>query len=619
MTSEVRQTASPSGYRLRVEVGGEMRIFVVRRGDTTIGALPENDLSFELEGLSRRHAILREDEGVLTIEDLESKNGTFVDGVRISRAELAAGSCVDLPGVTIRVEKTDPEDQEVAISLEGCEPSPSPHPITPSRVAPVGRRKTDEPPRWIELVNELGAAVLGAEDPVMTDFLGKLVQGIGATGACLFEWHDKGAAAILAIWDQGQVVPPLDQLDEVCAGASAAGREQAVVASFLLGEERPLAVAVASSPALSTRGLLLWGDFPHRPASTPLLELVLRLTLNPQPEHIAIDWPPAAGSAPPLLFPDGHVVGKSAAMMAVYEQLQALVQGDIPVLISGETGVGKEHIARILHLSSKRRNGPFQIVHCAAIPADLLEAELFGIEKGVATGVTGRKGTFELAAGGIVFLDEISEMPPPLQAKMLRVLQCREVQPVGAGSPRPIDVRILAATNSNPEQLIRDSRFRRDLYFRIAGFNLSVPPLQQRREDIPALVEDFLRRSSAEVGKRIRGISVKALRALVFAPWPGNVRQLELEVRRLVYMCPSGHAIDSTMLPADVLAPSPRTEIDAADTCASLDLDGRVADLERQLVVIALARTKGNRAKAARLLGVSRNGLLLKMERLGIQ
>jgi transcriptional regulator with PAS, ATPase and Fis domain len=308
------------------------------------------------------------------------------------------------------------------------------------------------------------------------------------------------------------------------------------------------------------------------------------------------------------------VPGESQAMRSFYAQMRPLVQGDLPVLLLGETGVGKEFLARILHDSSRRRGGPFVAVNCAAIPADLLEAEMFGIGKGIATGVVERRGKFQTAEGGTLFLDEIGDMPLELQAKLLRALQEKEVQPVG-GAPVPVDIRIVAATNSDLHRRMEDGRFRRDLYFRVAGFALRVPPLRERSEDVPALVERFLRAFAAESGKAVHGITVKALRALVEYPWPGNVRELEHEVRRLVYLCPAGQAVDSTMLSAHVVSDmgpgaSPRAE--------TLELEANVGALEARLIREALERSGGNRSQAARLLGISRNGLAIKMERLGI-
>ncbi len=216
-------------------------------------------------------------------------------------------------------------------------------------------------------------------------------------------------------------------------------------------------------------------------------------------------------------------------------------------------------------------------------------------------------------------LDEIGDMPLELQAKLLRALQEKEVQPVG-GAPMPVDIRVIAATNSDLHRRMEEGRFRRDLYFRVAGFALRVPPLRERREDIPALVESFMRAFAAETGKGVRGVTVKALRALIEYAWPGNIRELQHEVRRLVYLCPEGQAIDSTMVSLHIVAAAPGEGAEGVpeQVLDTLELAKNLEPLERRLIVEALARAGGNRTQAAKLLGISRNGLSIKMERLGI-
>jgi DNA-binding NtrC family response regulator len=320
---------------------------------------------------------------------------------------------------------------------------------------------------------------------------------------------------------------------------------------------------------------------------------------------------------PELPFPEGYVPGESPGMLALYRELHAVAASDMPVLLLGETGVGKEHLARILHAWSRRQAAPFLAVNCAAIPADLLEAEMFGIAKGVATGVQERAGRFELAHRGTLFLDEIGDLPLSLQAKLLRALEDEEVRPLG-GSPVSLDVRVVAATNGDLRAKMEEGRFRADLYFRLAGAVLEVPPLRRRPEDMPRLVEVFLRTFSRQARKRVRGITLRALELLERYPWPGNVRELEHEIRRLVYLCPDGQPIDAGLLSTAIRDPAPASGSVRGSTNGSLRLEDHVASLERRLILEALARTRGNRTRAAALLGISRNGLAIKMERLGL-
>jgi transcriptional regulator with GAF, ATPase, and Fis domain len=352
--------------------------------------------------------------------------------------------------------------------------------------------------------------------------------------------------------------------------------------------------------------LALDEEYVHEGRTSPLELVSPRATYVPDRTSLAVH---------DLTFPEGYIPGRSEAMRRLYEQMTPLRQGNLPVLLVGETGVGKELLARTVHLSSSRREGPFVAVNCAAVPADLLEAEMFGIGRGVATGVVARSGKFQSADGGTLFLDEVGDMPTALQAKLLRALQGGEIQPVG-GTPVAVNVRIVTATNTDLEERVRDGRFRRDVYYRIAGFELRVPPLRERRADLAALVAGFLADCALETGKSILGISDSALAALLRYPWPGNVRELQHEVRRLGYLCPDGESVEASMLSDRVWAceetSAPSAEIDTLDLRTNVDV------LERRLIARALARAEGSRAGAARLLGVSRNGLALKMERLGL-
>lgn len=310
-----------------------------------------------------------------------------------------------------------------------------------------------------------------------------------------------------------------------------------------------------------------------------------------------------------LSFPDGHVPGTVPEMREIYSQIEAVARWDLSVLLVGETGTGKEPLAETLHRSSLRAGGPLVAINCAALPAELLEAELFGIGARVATGVGPRRGRFQEANGGTLFLDEIAEMPLELQAKLLRVLQERLVRPLGE-PPVPIDVRIVAATNVGVPALLDSGRLRRDLYFRLAGLLVQVPPLRRRAGDLPLLVKGMVSRFSAEMGKPIRGITAGALRALLDHPWPGNVRELENVLRRAVIFCPAGGAIDRPLL--DPIEPStspPDRDHPAQER--SLNLEA----LEREAIREALSRANGNQVLAAKMLGISRHSLRRRLER----
>ena len=296
-------------------------------------------------------------------------------------------------------------------------------------------------------------------------------------------------------------------------------------------------------------------------------------------------------------------------MAALYGQMRALLRGRLSVLIHGETGVGKELIARILRNSSDRAAGPFVTINCAAIPRDLLEAEMTGVEK--------RTGVFQHAEGGTLFLDEVGELAPALQAKLLRALQEKEIRPLG-GRSRKVDVRVLAATNLDPQDQLADRRLRSDLYYRLAGGVLAVPPLRRRRDDIPDLVRHFLARAAEEAGVRLRGMTATAVARLQAYDWPGNVRELEHEMQLVAYRSHHGEVIDVAALDPRIRSPVPRTEAAVAGM-DSLALAPRVEALERALIREALVRTAGRQGEAALLLGISRNGLAKKLKRLGLK
>jgi transcriptional regulator with PAS, ATPase and Fis domain len=284
------------------------------------------------------------------------------------------------------------------------------------------------------------------------------------------------------------------------------------------------------------------------------------------------------------------------------------------VLITGESGTGKELVARAIHQRSDRSGHPFVAVNVAAIPDTLLESELFGHEKGAFTGAHARRlGKFELAHGGTIFLDEIGSLRLDLQTKLLRVLQEREVERLGGSRAIPVDVRVLAATNVNLRQAVRDRAFREDLYYRLNVVPIHVPPLRERREDITRLVEHFVRKFARECHRDVRGVSAGALAALTRYDWPGNVRELENVIQRAVVLARAAvlHLQD---VPLDVAMPE-TVSLLAED---ALPLREACDQFERQYVVRTLERAQWNVSRAARLLGVHRNTVLVKLASWGV-
>jgi len=316
------------------------------------------------------------------------------------------------------------------------------------------------------------------------------------------------------------------------------------------------------------------------------------------------------------------ILGTTSRMNDIRRLIERTAQSGVPVLITGENGTGKELSARAIHYMSSRKNKPFVAVNCAALPEALVEAELFGIEKGVATGVERRIGRIESANGGTLFLDEIGDLSLTAQAKLLRVLQEREVDWVGGRKPVSVDVRILAATNKDLKGEIQNGRFRQDLFFRLNVVHLHLPPLREVRTDVPVLAMHFLRKHAKEMERQIEGFSPEAMKALTTYHWPGNIRELENEVRRAIVLT------TGSQISVDDLSESVREErLETASTPSSngpssdnskQSLKDRVTVLEIQMIRDAMSQTGGDKRRTAKLLGLSHQGLLNKLKRYGL-
>ena len=313
---------------------------------------------------------------------------------------------------------------------------------------------------------------------------------------------------------------------------------------------------------------------------------------------------------------DRELTGKSAAMRSVFSLVSRIAPTKTTVLVTGESGTGKERVGRAVHFESDRAARPFLVINCGALPEQLMESELFGHEKGSFTGATGRhNGIFREAEGGTVMLDEVGELPASLQVKLLRVLQERKVRPVGSTHEIPIDVRVIAATNRDVEADVAAGKFRQDLYYRLNVIRLELPPLRERREDIAALTERFLRRFAKEMGKDVLGLTPDALRALERYNYPGNVRELENMIERAVALAGSP-SIGLGDLPREVSGMAGETNLGIATLPPEgCNLDDVVNEVERRLLVEALERTGGVRKHAAKLLGITFRSLRYRLEK----
>lgn len=406
-------------------------------------------------------------------------------------------------------------------------------------------------------------------------------------------------------------------------------------------------------------------DYLEKPFDRDQIRGVINRALaRRQHEGASIGPPKRSVDETPIADPSVEVgmIGGSGAIEQVREIVRTAADSPSTVLLTGESGTGKELVARALHLGSPRRDAPFIRVNCAAIPAGLVESELFGHERGAFTGaVSSRAGRFELADGGTLFLDEVSEIPLEIQVKLLRAIQESEFERVGGTKTIAVDVRLIAASNRDLEADIKAKRFREDLYYRLNVVPIHLPPLRERAEDLPLLIEHFVRRCNERLGKEVRGFTSDALDALARYPWPGNIRELENLVERMVLFA-SERQIELDALPESFLGggedepqadeteptqapdqgpaptsaeamgaiPSPAPEHPSPEKLLRLPLSSLGLDLkeavragsrlvEEALITEALAQTQGNVTRSARLLGISRRSLQSKMKELGLR
>ncbi len=629
---------SDTDFCLRGEIGGLEQVYPLLPGTNRLGSLADNEIVLPTNGVSRLHARLSVVDGELEIEDLASKNGTFVAGRRVfDRVRVTPGQVVRFGPVALAFQEFHRDDAELAITFE---PAISDQTGTVAVVkSPVAGIGGSVPRQWLRLTELFHARLYGKPEADLGAALGLLIEELDLEGAGVLEIPEDQYPIVLAA--SGQVAhAATDELRHLCTASSTSPR-LGIDFKTTGSTTPPTTLATLTSSGSDPLVLVLWGGFPAQADSEQLLRVLVRMLLPCRPRLESPgerQWhrsSPGGGQVarnPGLVFPPDYVYAQSAAMTNIYRLMQTLAMGDLPILIIGETGAGKEFLAQILHGSSPRRRGPFVAINCAAIPAELLEAELFGIGEGVATGVSAKEGRLQLAGGGTIFLDEIGDMSADLQAKLLRALQEKEVHPVGRDAV-PIDVRVLAATNQDLSKRIEEGSFRSDLFYRLAGYELEIPPLRRRPEDVPALVEHFLRATAKELERPIRGLTVHALRLLCAYPWPGNVRELANEVRRAVYLCPENRTVESSILspairdqePADPAASPtaggakrPETERDQSAQLA-LGLDSlNLERLESWAITEALRRCRNNQVQAAKLLGISRQSLRRRMTRLGL-
>jgi DNA-binding NtrC family response regulator len=542
----------------------------------TLGSAADNDFVVTWPGVSGHHATVERVGERILIKDSGSKNGIVIGGVRRDRVNLAPGDTAQIGRAGIRVEEIATSDADLAVSFDRQSSS---HGTAGFRTDTEGLEGIDE--------RGMASALRWARDASSSASLtAERRRTLLESAAAIV-----GSSALLVCSNEGdlfigEVVGALPDDEEIDALASRPVRRDSRWFYVPVGDGMMLAAHPSGIERFSS-----W--------QREFLDHVGETLFGPEQDadNRSIRTPNE------VVFPSSMVLGTSPAMRLVRDRVRMAVQSGLHVLLRGESGTGKELIARAIHDSSCVR-GPFRAINCAAIPNELFEAEMFGIRAGVATGVEKRSGHFIEAEGGTVFLDEIGDLPAAAQAKLLRVLQEREVLPVGASTPVKINLRVVASTNRDLETLIRAGSYRADLYYRLRGIEITLPPLRERREDIPSLAVAFASRASTSASKRIRGISRKALVQLSAFPWPGNIRELENIVGQAIARCPSGGTIETSHLglPFDFVP----------HDAGTLQAGRQIA--ENDTIIKALRRANGNKTEAAGILGISRQALYKKLK-----
>jgi DNA-binding NtrC family response regulator len=589
----------------------ERRSYRFPEGEVRLGSAPDCDWVLPFPGVSRLHALAEPTaEGRLRLRDAGSKNGLVAGGVRRDEVWLVPGEEIALGHALLRLEASDLSDDVVDLGLgpqigRDVDPGTTEEVLAQSKAA--GAREA------LRLVREVAA------EETLTParrrrYLHRLA---GVLGAQTLVGGRRGRGGELAIADLVGVLPADASLAPLEGLAARAGtRVEAGEGIWLLAPPRSRDGAfLAAYLDRAGESVESWQElalefFAERFAGEDRASSVPEPPLDPHD---------------PLRYPPAMIVGSSPAYRGLLDELRSAIRSNLPVLVLGETGTGKEMIASLLHGSGPNADGPLVPINCAAIPPDLLEAELFGIEAKVATDVSARAGLFERAEHGTLLLDEIGDMPLALQSKLLRVLQEREVWRIGASKARPVDVRVVSASNRDLDLLVQQQHFRADLYYRLRGLVCRVPALRERREDIPELALGLARRFATEQGKRIAGISRSTLERLEALPWPGNIRQLSNELAAAVLRCPAGGALRLEHFSVDLFA-VPTTASPAAyaaEVAVSAPVEPpshaeRHAQLEREEIREALAAAGGRKEEAAKRLGITRQGLLKRMKRLGL-
>ena len=621
--------------RLKIEppgAKGEAAELLLAGVDALVGRDASCDVIVEAQTVSGRHGLLKGGAAGYTYTDLDSRNGSALiraggDG---EPEVVLSGNAVPVgPGDVLLLGAAD---SPVRVVVEaGAAPfaaAAAPERTVVAR-APLADLRAGVPDALVELAGrsmsagepgELGAEALAYLDRVFPDAAarGVLVCGAGfraEAGAGVprgLQEQAENGREVLLLQSAADTLPATESI-------ASSGIQAAVVAPLRAGETfhgvlaawSPAGVAALAAEALEP--LSVAASLVALQAAQIAVRHAGRARQRELEDEVARLVESKAGRW------DVDPVGVSPAFCQARDLAKAVAPSNVPVLVQGETGTGKEVLARAVHRWSRRAVKPFVAVNCAALPENLLESELFGHVRGAFTGASNeRRGLFEEADGGTVFLDEIGEMPPPMQAKLLRVLQDGEVRRVGSTRPARVDVRVISATNRDLKERAERGEFREDLMYRLNAVTVLIPPLREREGDVLLLAHALLGRACVIAHKQVPGFTPDALAALSMHPFPGNVRELENELVRAVALTPEGEPVAATAFSESLAArdPSPAAALPAAEEGS---LKAAVERAERQAVIAAVADAGGNMTRAAEQLGLTRPGLYKVMERLGLR
>ena len=615
--------------RLRV-ISGPLKDKVIDlpAGEVSVGRVASNLIAISDPALSRSHCVLTQEGDRYKIKDLQSRNGTLVNGLAINEHWLLHGDRIGI-GDSLLLFLTQEESAEPASVIEFDDdnlPLQATVHLRPEDAVYLHPHVTDEADsvsaalsRNLNALLKISQSVHSIRDP--RELQEQVLQSIfevapAEEGAILLDRHGEFSSS-LARDRQGSVTPVrvsrtiVQQVMKQGVGLLLndipSQSEYGGVKSLVATQVRSLLCAplnvmnrVTGCIYLSTRK----SDVPFTEDHLQLVTALAAIASVALENVHQLDWFKQENRR--LITEinlDHNMVGDSAAMREILQVLSRVAPTDTTVLIRGESGTGKELAARAIHNNSRRAEKPFVAINCAAITETLLESELFGHEKGAFTGAFGqKKGKLEAANGGTVFLDEIGELPPLLQAKLLRVLQERELERVGGTRSVPVDIRVLAATNRNLEEAMKSGMFRQDLYFRLNVVALTMPPLRDHKQDIPQLAAYFVEKHSTRSSRPVKPIAEPARSCLMSYDWPGNVRELENAIERAVVL-----SVGETLLLEDL--PEQILDLNPSPDYTTAKYHGAVQDLKKKLILNAVKESSGNYTDAAKSLGLHPNYL----------